>query len=144
MSFGRQSFGLVGSLFVSACCLGAGPILAALAAALGFSAFHSVLNIYVLGPLMTVSVLWMVWNLGIQGRALAGAVARYAPFWMGLVGGALAWMGVILPHVLMGTRPAGTALIIVGMALLVGASVWSLIDQRRRYSKANSSVHSNV
>ena len=99
MSFGRQSFGLVGSLFVSACCLGAGPILAALAAAFGFSAFHSVLNIYVLAPLMTVSVLWMVWNLGIQGRAVAGAVSRYAPFWIGLAGGALAWVGVILPHV---------------------------------------------
>ena len=90
---------------------------------------------------LTVSVLWMVWNLGIQGRAVAGAVSRYAPFWIGLAGGALAWVGVILPHVLMGTRPAGTALIIVGMALLVGASVWSLIDQRRRHSRANASVH---
>ena len=131
MSFGRQSFGLVGSLFVSACCLGAGPILAALAATLGFSAFHSILNIYVLGPLMTISVLWMAWNLGIQGRALAGAAQRYPAFWAGLAGGVLAWLGVVLPHVIKGTRHPGTALIIIGMMLLIGASVWSLIDQRR-------------
>jgi len=132
MSFSRQSAGLAGSLFVSACCLGGGPILAALAAALGFSAFHSILNIYVLGPLMTFSVLWIVWNLRTQGRALVGSAWTYRPFWSGLIGGALAWLGVILPHVIMGTRSTGTILIIVGMAVLSGASVWSLVDQRRR------------
>ncbi|MDA3922304.1 MAG: hypothetical protein PF501_16740 [Salinisphaera sp.] len=138
MSFSRQSPGLVGSLFVSACCLGAGPILAALAATLGFSAFHSILNIYVFAPLMTLSVLWTAWNLGVQGRALTGAAHRYRPFWVGLVGGSLAWVGVLLPHVVMGTRTAGTALIIIGMPLLIGASVWSVIDQRRRSSKTGA------
>jgi len=132
MSFSRQSVGLVGSLFVSACCLGAGPILAASAAALGFSAFHSILNIYVLAPLMTLSVLWIVWNLGLQGRTLAGNAWSYLPFWSGLIGGALAWFGVVLPHMVTGTRSPGTVLIIVGMLVLIGASVWSLIDQRRR------------
>ncbi|GHE03954.1 hypothetical protein U879_21215 [Defluviimonas sp. 20V17] len=128
----RQSVGLAGSLFVSACCLGAGPILAGLAAALGFSAFHSILNVYVLLPLMTVSVLWVVWNLRIQGNALAGSALRYPPFWSGLIGGSVAWVGVLLPHVVAGTKHVGTDLIIVGMALFIGASLWSVIDQRRR------------
>ncbi len=131
MSFSRQSPGLIGSLFVSACCLGAGPILAALAAVLGFSAFHSILNVYLLGPLMAISVLWIVGNLALQGRVLTGAAHGYRPFWIGLVGGSLAWVGVLLPHVVMGTRAAGTALIVIGMPLLIGASVWSVIDQRR-------------
>lgn len=136
----RQFFGLAGSLFVSACCLGAGPILAALAATIGFSAFHSFLNIYVLAPLMTVSVMWLVWNLRIQGRALAGSAKGYPAFWTGLSGGALAWVGVILPHVVTGTRHSGTALIIVGMTLLVGSSTWSLIDQRPRPGAPTRSV----
>lgn len=58
--YGCQSFGLIGSLFVSTCCLGAGPILAAMSTTLGFSAFRSILNIYVLGPAMTISVLWVL------------------------------------------------------------------------------------
>lgn len=131
MGLGRQSPGLIGSLFVSACCLGGGPILAATAAALGFGAMHSILNIYVLGPLMSASVLWLVWNLQRQGRALAGAAHRYPAFWAGLAGGLLAWVGVILPHAVAGTRHAGTILIIAGMAALLAATVWSLVDQRR-------------
>ncbi|WP_111748538.1 hypothetical protein [Salinisphaera orenii] len=135
MSFQRQSAGLVGSLFVSACCLGAGPILAALAAALGFSAFSSILNIYVLGPLMTLSVLWIVWNLHTQGHALRGAARRYAPFWVGLLGGGVAWVGVLLPPLVAGARSLGMALIIAGMAVLVAASIWSLVDQRKARPK---------
>lgn len=126
-----QSFGLIGSLFVSTCCLGGGPILAALAATLGFSAFHSILNIYVLGPVMTVSVLWVAWNLGVQGRALAGAAWRYPPLWAGVSGGALAWAGVVLPHLVLGTHLTGTVMIIIGMLWLAGASAWNLVDQRR-------------
>lgn len=132
MTAKRQTIGLVGSLFVSACCLGGGPILAASAAALGFSAFHSVLNIYVLGPLMTISVLWIVWNLRIQGRVLAGSARRYPPFWIGLAGGSAAWVGVVLPHVVHGTRHAGTALIILGMIATLTASFLSLKDQQQR------------
>jgi len=128
----RQSFGLAGSLFVSACCLGAGPILAGLAAALGFSAFGSILNIYVFASLMAVSVLWVVWNLRIQGNALAGSALRYPPFWSGLIGGSVAWIGVLLPHVVAGTKHVWAVLIVVGMALFIGASIWSVIDQRRR------------
>lgn len=136
MTAKRQTIGLVGSVFVSACCLGGGPILAASAAALGFSAFHSVLNIYVLGPLMTISVLWIVWNLRIQGRVVVGAARRYTPFWIGLVGGSAAWMGVVLPHVIHGTRHAGTVLIILGMIAMLAASFSSLQDQRQRLRRS--------
>lgn len=131
MNLARQSWGLLGSLFVSTCCLGGGPVLAGTAAAFGFGAFHDVLNIYVLGPLMTLSVLWITWNLRIQGRALAGQARHYAPFWFGLTGGVLAWAGVVLPHVVSGTHPLGTALIVIGMIPLGAATVWGLIDQRR-------------
>lgn len=128
----RQSLGLVGTLFVSACCLGAVPIIAATAAAVGLGAIRHVFNIYVLGPLMTLSVVWIGWNLAIQGRAIAGAARHYAVFWVGLAGGVIAWIGVILPHVLQGTDHLGTLLIIVGMVILIGASVKALLDQRRR------------
>lgn len=128
----RQSLGLVGTLFVSACCLGAAPIIAATAATVGLGAVQHVFNIYVLGPLMTLSVVWIGWNLAVQGRALAGAARHYIMFWIGLAGGVIAWVGVILPPVVHGTRHLGTVLIIVGMVVLIGASVKALLDQRRR------------
>lgn len=127
----RQSLGLVGTLFVSACCLGVAPIIAATAATVGLGAVRHVFNIYVLGPLMTLSVVWIGWNLAVQGRALTGTARRYAVFWVGLVGGAIAWIGVILPHVVHGTRHVGAALIVAGMLVLVGASIKGLLDQRR-------------
>lgn len=89
---------------------------------------------------MTVSVLWVVWNLRIQGRALAGSARRYPPFWTGLIGGSVAWVGVLLPHVVAGTRQVGSDLIVVGMALFIGASIWSVIDQRRRLGGAARSA----
>lgn len=130
--FSRQSLGLVGTLFVSACCLGAAPIIAATAAIVGLGAIRHVFNIYALAPLMTLSVAWIAWNRAVQGRALTGAARRYAVFWVGLSGGVLAWVGVILPHVVHATRHTGTALIIVGMVVLIGASIKGLLDQRQR------------
>lgn len=130
--FSRQSLGLIGTLFVSVCCLGAAPIIAATAATVGLGAIRHVFNIYVLGPLMTLSVVWIGWNLAVQGRALAGAARRYVVFWVGLAGGVLAWLGVILPHAVHGTGRLGTALIIIGMVVLIGASIKALMDQRRR------------
>lgn len=129
--FSRQSFGLLGTLFVSACCLGAAPIIAATAATVGLGVVRHVFNIYVLGPLMTLSVAWIAWNLARQGRVLSGTARRYAVFWVGLGGGAIAWAGVILPHVVSGSGRLGTVLILVGMLTLIGASAKSLLDQRR-------------
>ncbi len=134
--FSRQSWGLGGSLFVSACCLGAFfgavPIIIALAATVGLGAIRHVFSIYVLGPLMTLSVAWIAWNLAVQGRALTGAAHRYVVFWVGLGGGVLAWVGVILPKVVHGTNRLGTIFIIIGMLLLIAASVKALLDQRQR------------
>ena len=130
--FSRQSWGLGGALFGSVCCLGAAPIIAALAATVGLGAFRHAFSIYVLGPLMTLSVAWIAWNLAVQGRALTGAAHRYVVFWVGLFGGVLAWVGVILPKVVHGTNRLGTTLIIVGMLVLIGASVKALLDQRQQ------------
>lgn len=125
----RQSFGLIGTLFVSACCLGAAPIIAATAATVGLGAIRHIFNIYVLGPLMTLSVLWIAWNLARQGKLLVGAARRYAVFWVGLAGGILAWLGIVLPA--LGLRHGGVALILVGLSAIIGASVKGLWDQRR-------------
>lgn len=133
MIFLRQSAGLVGSLFVSTCCLGGGPILAALATSLGFSAFHSILNIYVLGPLMTASILWIILNIYNQGQKLIGNAWTYIPFWSGVIGGALAWLGIILPYLVVNMHIFKTVLIIIGMALLFASSIWNLIDQHHQF-----------
>ena len=140
--FSRQSFGLVGTLFVSACCLGAAPIIAATAATVGLGAIRHLFNIYVLGPLMTLSVLWIGWNLAIQGRALKGAARRYAVFWIGAGGGCIAWTGVLLPHVVHGTRETGTVFILVGLPVIIAASVKGLWDQRRATAQIEPKMRS--
>ena len=127
--FARQSLGFLGTLFVSACCLGAAPLIAATASIVGLGAVRHVFNIYALGPLMTLSVAWIVWNLRIQGRALAGQARRYPPFWIGLVGGIVAWMGVVLPHIVHGTKALGSPMIYIGMAILIVGSIKGLLDQ---------------
>jgi hypothetical protein len=135
MNFHRQSWGLAGSLFVSVCCLGAGPIIAAAVTALGLSLLKPVFSIYVLGPLMIASVAWVVWNLTIQARALGHAFQEYLPFWLTLGGGALAVVGVFLPHLVHGTGAFGYVLIVIGMAALLTGSVLGLLDQRKEESK---------
>lgn len=138
--FSRQSFGLIGTLFVSACCLGAAPIIAATAATVGLGAIRHVFNIYVLGPLMTLSVLWIGWNLARQGKLLVGAARRYAVFWVGLAGGILAWLGVVLPP--LGMRHGGAVLILVGLSAIIAASVKGLWDQRRATARAEQKMRS--
>lgn len=132
MSLKRQSWGLIGSLFVSSCCLGAGPIIAATAASIGFGALKSVFNIFVLAPLMVLSVGWVSWNIARQAAGLGVPAHRYAPFWLALGGGLIATIGVLLPHLIHGTRIIGTALIIVGMIVLLTGSIAGIVDQRRR------------
>ncbi|HEX8726491.1 MAG TPA: hypothetical protein VF737_13970 [Gemmatimonadaceae bacterium] len=129
-ALGRQSVGLIGTLFVSACCLGAAPIVIAAASVVGLGAVRHAMNVYVLGPLMTLSVLWIGWNLAVQGRALAGRASRYAVFWAGIVGGTLAWAGVLLPHIVRGTGRPADVLIVVGMVTLIGASLKGVMGQR--------------
>ncbi len=131
--FARQSLGFLGTFFVSACCLGAAPIIAATASVVGLGAIRHTFNIYVLGPLMTLSVAWVVWNLRIQGRALVGRARRYPPFWLGLVGGVVALTGVVLPHIVHGTKSLGDLMIYAGMAILIIGSAKGLFDQYRQH-----------
>jgi hypothetical protein len=131
MKSGNQIWGLVGSLFVSACCLGAAPIIVATATALGVGALKSVLSVYVLGPLMIASVGWVVWNMKIQAEALGVLPMAYVPFWLALGGGIVACIGVLLPNFSTGTGSIGMALIVIGMLTLLAGSTRSLIDQRR-------------
>lgn len=135
MNFHRQSWGLTGSLFVSVCCLGAGPIIAATAAALGLGLLKPVFSIYVLGPLMIASVVWVVWNLAIQARALEREFLHYLPVRCALGGGISAIVGVFLPHIIHGTGGFGSVLIVVGMVALLAGSALGLLDQRNTKSK---------
>ena len=123
--------GFAGSLFVTVCCLGAGPIIAATATALGLSLLKPVFSIYVLGPLMIASVAWVVWNLVIQARALGRVLEGYLPFWLATGGGVIAIVGVFLPPLIHGTRGLSSVLIVIGMAALVAGSVLGLSDQRK-------------
>lgn len=127
----RQAIGVFAALFVSSCCLGAAPLIVSAAAVVGLGAVRHVFNIYVLGPVMTLSVAWIAWNMARQARVLAVAARYYPPFWGGVLGGLLSWTGVVLPHVVGGAREIGTALILLGLPLIVAASAKGLWDQRR-------------
>lgn len=131
----RHAVGILGALFVSTCCLGAAPVLVSAATVVGLGAVSDIFNIFVLGPIMTISVAWIAWNLARQGTVLTGAAWRYLSFWIGFVGGLLSWTGVLLPHIFDGTRGVGIALIVVGLPLIFIASLKSLWDQR------HASVH---
>ena len=80
---------------------------------------------------MVISVVWVSWTLARQAKELGITVRRYAPFWLAAVGGSIATIGVLLPHVDHGTRPIGTTLIIIGMIILLTGSVASIVRQRR-------------
>lgn len=138
----HQVVGLAGTLFVSTCCLGAAPLIVSAAAVVGLGSVRHVFNIYVLGPLMTLSVAWIAWNLARQARVLGMAPGRYPPFWGGLLGGLLSWVGVFLPHVIHGTRGIGTALIVAGVPLIIAASAKGLWDQSRATAQPGKAVRS--
>ena len=137
----RHTAGLLGAVFVSTCCLGAAPLIVSAAAVVGLGSVRHVFNIYVLGPLMTLSVAWIAWNLARQARALNVAARRYLPFWGGFLGGLLGWAGVVLPHLISGTREAGMALILAGLPLIVSASAKGLWDQRRAAAQTTPAPH---
>jgi len=46
-------------------------------------------------------------DLRTQARVLVGTAGRYVPFWIGGLSGALAWLGVVMPPVIMGTHSVG-------------------------------------
>jgi len=136
----RQAAGLAGALFVSTCCLGAAPLIVSAASVVGLGAVRHLFNIYVLGPLMTLSVAWIAWNLARQARTLDVAPVRHLPFWIGVLGGLLGWAGVLLPHVVGGTRAAGTTLILAGLPLIVAATLKGVRDQRRARADAERAL----
>jgi len=128
--FKRMIPGWAGTLFVSACCLGAGPFLASAAAATGAAWLASLFNIYVLGPLVIVSVAWTSVNAWRWAQILHGTARRSPAFWLTVLGGLAVVLGVFLPP-LAGVGRAGAAGIYLGLATLVAGTAWSLVDQRR-------------
>lgn len=109
----KQLGSLLGALFAAACCLGLPLLLSALSAAgLGFLIHDEILI-----PLLLAFVglnLWLLW------RATGGHADR-RPFWLGVIGGLLAVVGLYIQAL------AAT----LGLLLLVAASGWDFFNGRR-------------
>lgn len=108
-------WGPVGSIVAALCCLGAAPLLAALAATgLGF-----LVNDLVLVPILAVFLGFTIWGL----RRDAPRHDRAGPE-------RLAWLAALAT---VGGLWAHGAVVGLGLALLIGASVWNwrLVRSRR-------------
>lgn len=123
--------GWAGTLFVSACCLGAGPLLASAAIASGAGFLAPIFSIYVLGPLVIVSVAWTIINSWRWSRALTGAPNHHPPLWFSVAGGLLVVVGVFLPP-LTGARTVATVAIYLGIAGMILGAILNLVEQRQR------------
>lgn len=124
-----QTPGWIGTLFVSACCLGAGPLLASAAVASGAGFLASIFNIFVLGPLVIVSVAWTIFNAQRWARASRGAARFSAAFWLTAAGGIFVVAGVFLPP-LAGARTAAGAAIYIGLSAMLAGTIWNAVDRR--------------
>ncbi len=109
----KQITGSLGSIFASLCCLGFAPLLAALSAAgLGFAISDTILI-----PLLALFLGLTLW--GLQGsRARHG---NSIPFYVGAAGAAAALGGIFIL----------IPLHVVGLLMVVGASVWDVVLLRR-------------
>lgn len=114
-----QLAGVFGAAFVTACCLGL-PAVISVATALGAG---FLLHDEVLFPLFVVFIVPALWGLRISTRHHGYA----PPFWLGLVGAAVAAGGFWL--LVSGWWPRSIVLYI-GLAGLVGGSVWDLVRSR--------------
>lgn len=117
--FFKQLGSLFGAGFAAACCLGVPLVLSTLGAVgLGFVVHDA----YLL-PLFVGFVGLSLWLL----YRSATRKARLAPFWPGLAGGVIGSAALWL--LVTGTSPATWA-VYVGLALLLGGSVWDLRNAR--------------
>lgn len=133
--------GWAGTLFVSACCLGAGPLLASAAVASGAGFLAAIFNIYVLGPLVVLSVAWTIFNAARWSRLARGSAHLAPAFWLTALGGVAMVAGVFLPP-LAGVRAAGAAAIYAGMAVMLVGTLWNALDCRKR--RASSMGYAGV
>ena len=110
----KQIAGSLGSIFASLCCLGFAPVLAALSAAgLGFAISDAILI-----PLLALFLGLTLWGL-------QGARARHgnnSPFYVGAAGAAAALGGIFI----------FIPLHVVGLLMVVGASLWDSVLLRKK------------
>lgn len=130
----RQLPGWAGTIFVGACCLGVGPLLASAAVASGVGFLALIFSIYILGPLVILSVAWVLWNTYQRALALGKTAAGYPALWLTVVGGLAVVAGVFLPPVT-GAKAAGATALYVGLVVLIAGSVWSALDRRKNISE---------
>ena len=117
----KQITGSLGSIFASLCCLGVGPVLAALSAmGLGF-----VINDAILIPLLAIFLLIAVW--GLKGsRAWHGV---NGPFYLGTVGAVAAFVGILV------FMPVH----IIGLVAVVAAAIWDIVLLRKHAQACENS-----
>ena len=118
--FLKQFAGFLGAGFAAACCLGLPLVLSALGAV---GAGFLVRDAY-LFPLFVAFVALSLWLLY---RSATGH-GRLLPFWLGVTGGIVGITGLFL--LVTGLYPQ-SALVYVGLALLVAGSIWDLVNGRR-------------
>lgn len=108
----KQLASFAGTVFAAACCLGLPLVLSALGAlGLGFLIHDAILI-----PLLVGFIALNLWLL----RGSARRHGAMAPFWLALAGGVLAVAGLFV-H---------AAVPILGLSLLLGASLWDFVNGR--------------
>ena len=109
----KQITGSLGAVFASLCCLGVGPVLAALTAmGLGF-----IINDAILIPLLAIFLLIAVW--GLKGSRTRHGVN--GPFYLGSIGAVAAFVGILV------FMPVH----IIGLAIVIAAAVWDIVILRK-------------
>lgn len=112
----KQLAGILGAAFAAACCLGISVILSAVGAAgIGFIAQDAYLF-----PIFVAFVTFSAWMLFRSARGHG----NLAPFWLGVAG---ALVGVVGLWLLVTGVYAHAWTLYVGLAVLVGGSVWDAI-----------------
>jgi mercuric ion transport protein len=110
----KQLASTLGAAFAAACCLGVAAVLSALTAiGAGF-----LINDAVLIPLYVLLLALSLWLLYRSARAYGGL----APFWLGLTGALVAFVGLWIHAVL----------VYAGLLAIVAANVGDFVRRRRR------------
>lgn len=109
----KQLGSALGAIVAAACCLGLPLILSALSAAgLGFL-IHDAILIPLLAAFVALN-LWLLWRA-------TGRHSNRQPFWLGVIGGATAVVGLYIHPIVSG----------LGLAALIAASLWDFTNARR-------------
>ena len=113
-----DSAGAAGAIIAALCCAGT-PFIVGGLAAMGLTFLRSDA---ILWPLMLISLAVALWGFW-QGRAVH---RKPGPLILGVIGAVSLACGVIIVH-----GPPAMTMIYGGAVLLVGGSIWNVVERRR-------------